>query len=252
MEALRVENLSKDFGGVHAVCDVSMRVESGERLAIIGPNGAGKTTLFNLLNGQLPPTSGRVYFFGQDITNKAAYYRAHLGIARSFQVTTLFLNLTVLDNILLAIQGTRPSRFQMFRSFTTYDQLYTKAEKLLGSMDLWEKRSEPVHAISYGEQRKLEIALSLASEPKLVLLDEPSTGLTTAESTEFISMIRNLGKDITVILVAHDMDLVFGVAERIIVLHHGEIIAEGTPDEISTDSKVKEIYMGAEETTGNA
>jgi branched-chain amino acid transport system ATP-binding protein len=119
-------------------------------------------------------------------------------------------------------------------------------------MDLWEKRDDPVHAISYGEQRKLEIALSLASEPKLLLMDEPSTGLTTAESADVIGMIRNLGKDITVILVAHDMDLVFGVAERIIVLHYGEIIAEGAPEEISTDSRVNEIYMGAEETKGNA
>jgi len=252
MEALKVDGLSKDFGGVHAVRDVSFSVEAGEHLAIIGPNGAGKTTLFNLLSGQLPPTAGRVYLFGQEITNMSAHHRAHLGIARSFQLTTLFLNLTVLDNILLALQGTQPSRFQMFRSATAYKHLFTKAQELLDSMDLWEKKDDPVHAVSYGEQRKLEIALSLASEPKLLLLDEPSTGLTTAESADITSMIRNLGSDITVIIVAHDMDLVFGVAERIIVLHYGEIIAEGTPEEISTDSRVKEIYMGVEEATGNA
>jgi len=252
MEALKVDGISKDFGGVHAVRDVSFSVEAGEHLAIIGPNGAGKTTLFNLLSGQLSPTVGRVYLFGQEITNMAAHRRAHLGIARSFQLTTLFLNLTVLDNILLALQGTRPSRFQMFRSATAYEHLYTKAQKLLDSMDLWEKKDDPVHAISYGEQRKLEIALSLASEPKLLLLDEPSTGLTTAEGADIISMIRELGADITVIIVAHDMDLVFGVAERIIVLHYGEIIAEGTCDEISHDLRVKEIYMGSEEATGNA
>ena len=252
MEALRVEQLSKDFGGVHAVRNVSMEVEAGERLAIIGPNGAGKTTLFNLLSGQLPPNNGQVYLFGQEITHMAAHHRAHLGIARSFQATTLFLNLTVMDNILLALHGTRPSRFQMFRSATAYKYLYTKTREFLDSMDLWEKKDDPVHAISYGEQRKLEIALSLASEPKLLLMDEPSTGLTTAESAEVIGMIRNLGKDITVILVAHDMDLVFGVADRIIVLHYGEIIAEGAPEEIRTDSRVKEIYMGAEETKGNA
>ena len=252
MEALRVEHLSKDFGGVHAVHNVSISLEVGERLAMIGPNGAGKTTLFNLLSGQLPPTNGQVYLFGQEITHMAAHRRAHLGIARSFQATTLFLNLTVMDNIFLALQGTRPSRFQMFRSATAYNHLYTKTWELLDSMDLWEKRDDPVHAISYGEQRKLEIALSLASEPKLLLMDEPSTGLTTAESADVIGMIRDLGKDITVILVAHDMDLVFGVADRIIVLHYGEIIAEGAPGEIRTDSRVKEIYMGAEETKGNA
>ena len=252
METLRVEHLSKDFGGVHAVHNVSISVEAGERLAIIGPNGAGKTTLFNLLGGQLLPNSGQVYLFGQEITYMAAHRRAHLGIAKSFQSTTLFLNLTVLDNILLGLQGTRPSRFQIFRSATTYEHLYTKTQELLNSMDLWEKRNDPVHAISYGEQRKLEIALSLTSEPKLLLLDEPSTGLTTTESADIISMIRDLGTDITVIIVAHDMDLVFGVAERIIVLHYGEIIAEGTPEEISIDSRVEEIYMGVKETMGNA
>jgi len=252
MEALKVDSLSKDFGGVHAVRNVSFSVEAGEHLAIIGPNGAGKTTLLNLLSGQLSPTAGRVYLFGQEITDMTAYQRAHLGIARSFQLTALFFNLTVLDNSLLALQGTRPSRFQMFRPATAYEHLYAEARKLLGSMDLWEKKDDPVHAISYGEQRKLEIALSLASGPKLLLLDEPSTGLTTTESADITSMIRALGADVAVILVAHDMDLVFGVAERIIVLHHGEIIVEGTPEEISHDLRVKEIYMGSEETTGYA
>jgi branched-chain amino acid transport system ATP-binding protein len=252
MEALRVEGLSKDFGGVRAVRQVSFSVEAGEHLAIIGPNGAGKTTLFNLLDGQLSPTAGRVYLFGQEVTNTPAYRRAHLGIARSFQLTTLFLNLTVLENILLAIQGTQPSRFQMFRSATAYENLYTKAKELLDSMDLWEKKDDSVNALSYGEQRKLEISLSLALGPKLLLLDEPSCGLTTAESADITSRIRSLGKNITVILVAHDMDLVFGVAERIIVLHYGEIIAEGTSQQISTDPRVKEIYMGSEEDEGNA
>lgn len=252
MEALKVANLRKDFGGVHAIRDVSFSVESGERLAIIGPNGAGKTTLFNLLNGQLTPSAGQVYFFGRDITHKATYSRAHLGLARSFQLTTLFLNLTVLNNILLALQGTKPSRFQMFHPITAYKSLHAKAQELLASMDLWEKRDDLVEEISYGEQRKLEIALSLASEPKLLLLDEPSTGLTSAESADITSRIHNLGTDITVILVAHDMDLVFGVAERIIVLHYGEIIAEGTCDEISCDLKVREIYMGSEEGAKNA
>jgi branched-chain amino acid transport system ATP-binding protein len=252
MEALRVEHLSKDYDGVQAVRNVSMSVKVGERLAMIGPNGAGKTTLFNLLSGQFAPTSGRVYLFGQEITHLPAYSRAHLGIARSFQATTLFLNLSVMDNTLLALHGTRASRFQMFRSSGAYKVLYDRTRELLDLMDLWEKRDDPVHAISYGEQRKLEIVLSLASEPKLLLMDEPSTGLTAAESADIIGMIRDLGRDITVILVAHDMDLVFGVAERIIVLHHGELITEGTPEEIGTDSRVREIYMGAEEIQGNA
>jgi branched-chain amino acid transport system ATP-binding protein len=248
MEALRVEYMSKDFGGVRAVRGLSLSVEAGEHLAIIGPNGAGKTTLFNLLGGQLPLTTGRVYLFGQEITHKAPHQRAHLGIVRSFQVTNLLLNLTVLENILLALQGVRPSRFQMFRSASAYGDLYARARELLDSMGLWVKKDDPVHAISYGEQRKLEIALSLAAEPRLLLLDEPSTGLTAAESAEITSMICNMEKDITVMLVAHDMDLVFGVADRIIVLHYGEIIAEGTIEQISANPRVKEIYMGSEET----
>lgn len=247
MEALRVEGLSKDFGGVHALRDVSLSVQSGEHLAIIGPNGAGKTTLFNILNGQLSAASGRVYLFGQEVTTMPTHRRAHLGLARSFQLTTLFLKLTVLENILLALQGTRPSRFQMFRPITAYKHLFTKAQELLSPMALWEKRDDLVQNIAYGEQRKLEIALTLASEPKILLLDEPSSGLTADESVDIINMIDNLGAGITLLLVAHDMDLVFGVADRIIVLHYGQIIAEGTCDEIRCDVRVREIYMGIEE-----
>ena len=247
MEALRVERLSKNFGGVQALHDVSFSVEAGEKLAIIGPNGAGKTTLFNVLNGQLSATAGRVYFLGQEITAMATHRRAHLGQARSFQLTTLFPALTVFDNILLAIQGTKPSRFQMFRSATSYNEYLVRAKQLLESMNLWEKSGELVEAISYGEQRKLEIALSIASEPKLLLLDEPSAGLTSAESADVIDVINDLGQGITVLVVAHDMDLVFGFADRIMVLHYGQIIAEGTPEEIQADSRVREVYMGIEE-----
>jgi len=248
MEALRVEGLCKDFGGVRALQSVSLSVEVGERLAIIGPNGAGKTTLLNVIDGQLAASGGRVFFLGQDTANMSPYSRARLGLARSFQLTTLFLNLTVLKNILLAFHGTSRSRFEVFRPITSYKNLCDKAHELLDSVDLWEKRDELVEAISYGEQRKLEITLSLATKPKLLLLDEPSCGLTTTESDDISTRIRDLGSDITVILVAHDMDLVFGFAERIIVLHYGEIVVEGTCDEIRRDSRVREIYMGSEAT----
>jgi branched-chain amino acid transport system ATP-binding protein len=246
MEALRIEGLSKDFGGVHAVNDVSFRVEIGERLVIIGPNGAGKTTLFNLINGQLSPTSGRIFFSGQEITNLPTHQRAHLGQARSFQIISLFLNLSVLDNALIALHGTRPSRLQMLRSMNSYKHLLAHAEEALGAA-LWEKRDELVKNLSYGEQRRLEIALSLTSKPTLLLLDEPSSGLTRDESSEIIDLIRNLGSSITVLIVDHDMSLVFGVADRIIVLHYGQIIADGTPEVIRSDPKVREIYMGMEE-----
>ena len=253
MEVLRIEHLSKDFGGVHAVSDVSFSVEGGERLAIIGPNGAGKTTLFNLINGQLRPTAGRIYFSGRDITNVVTHRLAHAGQSRSFQLISLFLNLTVLENALLALHGTKPSRFQMLRPIAGYADLLAKAEETLKTAALWEERDELVKNLSYGEQRRLEIALTtVLSGLKLLLLDEPSCGLTGAEGADITNMIRKLGKDITVLLVAHDMDLVFGVAERIMVLHYGQVIADGEPKEIRADPRVREIYMGAEEGTENA
>jgi branched-chain amino acid transport system ATP-binding protein len=249
MESLRVENLSRDFGGIHAARNVSFKIEEGEHLAIIGPNGAGKTTLFNLISGQMPPTSGKIFFYNQDITHLPAHQRTHLGMARSYQTVNLFNDLTVLENISLALQGTKNIRFQMFRSALSFKSIFAKSEEMLDSIGLLEKKDTPVHSISYGEQRKLEIALSLASEPKLLLLDEPSCGLTSTESTDITTRIRKLREKITVMLVAHDMDLVFGVAQRIIVLHYGEIITEGTCGQIRTNNKVKEIYMGVGEET---
>jgi branched-chain amino acid transport system ATP-binding protein len=250
VDALEVKGLSKDFGGISALKNVSFKVEAGEHMAIIGPNGAGKTTLFNLLSGQMAPTAGSVFLFGHDITNLPAHDRIHLGMARSFQIASLFLHLSVLQNTRLAVQGIKASRFQMFRSAVNYPNIHAKAEELLKSMDLWDKRNEPVNSIGYGEQRKLEIALSLAGEPKLLLLDEPSCGLTSSESADVTSRIRALGEKITVVLVAHDMDLVFGVAQRIMVLHYGELIIDGSCDEIRIDPKVKEIYMGAAQIGG--
>lgn len=252
MERLRVTGLTKKFGGIYALKDISFSVKDGEKVAIIGPNGAGKTTLLNVLSGRLFPTTGQVYISGQEVITTPEYRRVHLGLGRSFQLNSLFPSFTVLENVLLALEGTQPSRFQMFRPLAYYKHVFAKAEELLSSMDLWDKKDDTVQTTSYGEQRKLEIALSLASEPKLLLMDEPSSGLAAAEVAGLIDLIRNLGGDITVLMVAHDMDLVFEVAERIIVLHYGEIIAEGTCEEISCDSRVKEIYMGIEGNTGNA
>ncbi len=246
MESLRVEGLSKQFGGVKAVSDVNFSVEVGDRLAIIGPNGAGKTTLFNLINGQLSATSGRIYFFGEDVTDLPTHARAHLGQARAFQIISLFKRLTVMDNVLLTLHGTRASRFKMFRLVEDFTEVYDKAVETLKTLGLWERRDEPVKNLAHGEQRRLEIDLGLALEPRLLLLDEPSAGLTKEEGSEIIGLIKNLGSNNTVLIVDHDMDLVFEVAQRIIVLHYGEIIADGTPDEIESDQRVREIYMGIE------
>jgi branched-chain amino acid transport system ATP-binding protein len=252
VEALKVDRIAKDFGGVRALRNISFQVELGERLAIIGPNGAGKTTLFNIINGQISPTAGSVYFVGKDITHMPVHRRADLGIARSFQRSSLFPNLTVMSNILLAVQGTRKHRFQMFRSANAYQETFTRAEELLRVWDLWKERDSLADSISYGDQRKLEISLSLASQPKVLLMDEPSCGLTSSETAAVIEKIRGLAKDITVILVAHDMDLVFGVADRIMVLHYGEVVTEGSPEEIQNDAHVKKIYMGAEKSLQHA
>jgi len=247
MEALNIDGLTKYFGGVCSLQNVSFSVETGERLAIIGPNGAGKTTLFNLLAGQLSATRGRVFLFGQEITSLAPHRRAHLGLARSFQISNLFFNLTVLDNTLLAIQGTRSQSYRMFRSITKYKDMFVEAQQLLNTTSLWEKKDDLVRNISHGEQRNLEIVLSLALEPKILLLDEPTAGLTEAESTHIFEIISGLGADTTFLFVAHDIDLVLNVADRIIVLHYGEIIADGTPEEIQANTKVQETYMGIEE-----
>ena len=247
MEALRVNNLSKHFGGVFAVNKVSFSVEAGERVAIIGPNGAGKTTLFNLINGQLSATEGRTYFFGRDVTSLPIHERANLGMARAFQIISLLQNLTVLDNALLTLHGTKPSRYSILRSMKAFKGVIDKAAHALKTLGLWDKRDEPVKNLSYGEQRRLEIWLGLAMEPKLLLLDEPSAGSTREEVSDIIGIIKTLDSNITVLIVDHDMDMVFEAAERIIVLHFGEIISDGTPQEVKTNQKVKEIYMGIEE-----
>ena len=242
---LEVQDLSVHFGGLAAVKNVTFSIEQGERLGMIGPNGAGKTTLFNLLTGQLKPTSGKVVFKGQDITHKPVFARTQLGMARSFQITSLFPNETVLVNAKIAMQGTRGGRYRVWGAFTRDKGLQGSAQQMRAAIDLGDKRGEMVSSLAYGEQRKLEMGLSLASEPELLLLDEPSCGLTPTESADITERIRALGKKITVLMIAHDMDLVFGVAERIILLHFGEISCEGTCDEIRANQTVKDIYMGS-------
>lgn len=247
MEALKVEGLWKNFGGLQVLQDVSFTLKPGEFLALIGPNGAGKTTLINVLSGELPPTRGEVYMLGQDATNTPVHKRLHLGLAYSFQLNNLFFNLTVMDNILLALQGKQPFRLQISQSIDSNNPRFIKVQKLMDSMGLWEKRSLPITSLSYGEQRMMEIALSLASDPRLLLLDEPSAGLSDSETSQIISYIRNLPEETAVLFVSHDMDVVFDLADRIIVLSYGVLIAEGKPEEIQANPKVRETYFGGKE-----
>lgn len=244
---LVVENLYKNFGGLQAVADVSFRVEEGDLQAIIGPNGAGKTTIFNLISGQLPPSAGHVYLFGQDVTKMSCQQRAHLGLGRTFQVTNLFPNLTVLENVLLAIQAQKRLKFVFYRPMTSYHSLLAKAKKTLEQWGFWAKRDIPVHNLSYGEQRQLDVILALVQEPKLLLLDEPTAGLSTAETSAFKEIILALSQNVTILLIEHDMDVTFSLAKKIIVLHQGRLLASGSPDEIKANPKVNEIYLGGEE-----
>lgn len=246
MKALVVENLSKDFGGLRALDRVSFGVEAGERLAIIGPNGAGKTTLFQLLSGMLAPSSGRIFAFGKDITKLAAHRRAALGIGRTFQITNLFLNLTVLDNVLLAVETLGITRFNLLRPISSYKHLLARAETILNQWGMWDRRDVPVRSLSYGEQRQLEIILTLSQDRSLLLLDEPTCGLSPEEAKGFVSMIRDFSRDFTILLIDHDMDVTFEIAEKVIVLHFGRVLAYGFPDEVKRNSQVQEIYMGAQ------
>ena len=247
MEMMRVENISKYFGGLHVLEEISFNIQSGEKVAIIGPNGAGKTTLFNILGGQLPATGGNIDFMNGDITKLSPNRRLHMGLARSFQINSLFSGLTLIDNMLLALHGARHPHFRFFRSMESRTNLFSRGEELLRSIGLWEMKDSPVSSLSYGDQRLLEVVFGLASEPKLLILDEPTAGLSTAEAADFENTIRGLLGDATLFFCAHDMDLVFNLADRILVLYYGKLIAEGRPEEIKSDPRVKEIYLGGEE-----
>ena len=246
MSVLKVENLSQSYGGVEALQNISFSLKVGERVALIGPNGAGKSTLLNVISGLIKPMSGHINLLGYDITKSSSYRRVSLGIGRSFQINTLLPNLTLLNNVLLAIQGPNTTGLKIFRPIDTYSNSLAEAKQLLETVNLWRKRDARVATLSYGEQRHLEILLALASKPKLLLMDEPSAGLTSSESAHLVNIIHNLVGDIAVFFSAHDMDLVFNLARRVIVLYNGKIIAQGTPEEIKDDSKVREIYLGIE------
>ena len=243
---LELNGLSKSFGGLHAVRDVTLKIMPGDRKAIIGPNGAGKTTLFNLITGIFPATSGQVLLFGQDVTSWPSHQRTALGMARTFQVTHLFPKLTVLDNVLLAINGLRKSKFVMWRFLSSYRDVYEKAHGLLEQADFLDRKDTEVRYLSHGEQRQLEIVLGLASDPKVLLLDEPAAGLSSGESTEMAKFLMGLDPNLAILLIEHDMDVVFDVADQILVLHFGEVLETGTPEQIHGSKKVQEIYLGTD------
>ena len=241
---LELRSLSKSFGGLHAVRDVTFKIMPGDRKAIIGPNGAGKTTLFNLITGIYPSSSGQVLLFGKDVTTMPSHRRTAMGMARTFQITSLFPRLTVLDNVLLAIKGLKPSKFVMWRFLSSYKEVYEKAHHLLEQATFLDRANTEVRYLSHGEQRQLEIVLGLASDPNILLLDEPAAGLSSGESVEMTKFLMRLDPKLAILLIEHDMDVVFDLASTISVLHFGQILETGTPKQIQTSQKVQEIYLG--------
>ncbi|MBI4245937.1 MAG: ABC transporter ATP-binding protein [Candidatus Rokubacteria bacterium] len=239
---LETRRLTKAFGGLMAVTNVHFAVERGEIRAIIGPNGAGKTTCFNMIAGDLPPTAGRVIFKGQDITAFPPHRRSHLGIGRSYQITNVFPDLTVLENVRVAAQ-TRRTTFRFWQDADRLDGIAGRAERLLDSVGLADKALVPARTLAHGEQRHLEIAIALATDPELLLLDEPTAGMSPEERGRTAETIKRVAADLTVILVEHDMDVVMGISDRITVLHHGEILAEGTPGAIRSNADVQRVYL---------
>ncbi len=246
MSALVVSDVSRNFGGVQALSNVSMTAEPGERHLIIGPNGAGKTTLFNVLTGTFAASGGSVLLFGRDITQLPPYERARLGLARTFQITNLFPRLTVLENVLLALQAADTSAFSLYRRLRANVPVFRRAKALLDDWDLAAIAEKTAKEISYGEKRQVDLILAIAARPKVLLLDEPIAGLSAAEVVRVVGMIRRLPREITILMIEHDMDVAFELADRITVLHQGRLIADGDVAAIRNDPQVAEIYLGAD------
>ena len=246
---LQVEHLAKRFEGIVATDDLALAVEVGELHAIIGPNGAGKTTLIAQLGGQLVPDSGHIRFAGGDITTLPMDRRARLGLARSFQITSLFLDLSVLDNVMLAVQAHAGHSFHFWRNARSQTELRQPALAALARVGLADRADRVTSALSHGEHRLIELAMALAGHPRMLLLDEPMAGLGPEESARMVEMLRALKKELTILLVEHDMEAVFALADRITVLVYGRVIATGAPAEIRGNAAVRDAYLGEAEGT---
>ena len=244
---LKVAGLAKRFGGIVATDDLSLDVVPGELHAVIGPNGAGKTTLIAQLSGQLMPDSGRIHFAGNDITTLPTYRRSRLGLARSFQITSLFLDLSVLDNVALAVQAHAGHSFRFWRDARSEPELREPARAALARVGLSARADLPASLLSHGEHRQLELAMALAGGPRMLLLDEPMAGMGPEESAGMVAMLRALKRELTILLVEHDMEAVFALADRITVLVYGRVIATGSPAEIRANPQVRDAYLGEAE-----
>jgi branched-chain amino acid transport system ATP-binding protein len=241
---LRVDNLVRRFGGILATDNLSLEVPRGELHAIIGPNGAGKTTLISQLTGQLTPNSGAIHFAGRDVTGLPSYKRSQLGLARSFQITSLLKDFTAIDNVALAAQAHDGHSFRFWGSARKEPHLRAAARAALGRVGLASRADVLVSELSHGEQRELELAVAVATKPQLLLLDEPMAGLGVTESARMVALLKELRKEVTIVLVEHDMEAVFALADRITVLVYGRVIACDVPDAIRRHEEVKRAYLG--------
>ena len=245
MTALRVQRLCKSFGGLRVTGDVSLNVSPGERRLIIGPNGAGKTTFFNLITGELAADSGSILLFDREITKLPCRSRAHLGMARTYQIITLFPRDTIVRNVCLALLGLSPLRWNPLVRLARQHHLMEQAHAALARVGLAQIADRQLSQTSYGEQRRVEIAMALAQQPKVLLLDEPFAGLSIDERRDVRTLLLSIPRDVTVVMIEHDMDTALEFADRISVLHFGEVIVEGTRAEVVADPRTKEVYLGA-------
>ena len=244
MNILETKGLFHDFSGLQVLSDVNLQIDEGERHAVIGPNGAGKTTLFNVITGMYTPSRGQVFFKGRDVTGFAPHQLSRIGMGRSFQITSTFTRLTAFQNIRLAILSKRGIRFSLFRRVDKMQDITRETEAVLARINLTAERDRPASALSYGKHRALEISLAMATDPELVLLDEFAAGMSRDETHNAVELVRRLTEGKTVLIIEHDMDVVFSLADRITVLHRGEILATGAPAEIRRNQAVKDAYLG--------
>jgi len=244
MNILETKGLYHDFKGLQVLFDVNLQVQEGERHAVIGPNGAGKTTLFNVITGTYHPSRGRVFFKGKEVTGSRPYEMARLGMGRSFQITSTFNRLTAFQNIRLAVLSKKGIRFQLFRKVDQMQDITRETDEILKKINLDRERNLPAGMLSYGKHRSLEISMALATDPDLVMLDEPTAGMSRDETHYAVELIRRLTEGKTAVIIEHDMDVVFSLADRITVLHYGQILATGPPVEIKQNQAVKDAYLG--------
>jgi len=245
MTALNVRGMNKSFGGLRVTSNIDLAVEPGERRLIIGPNGAGKTTLFNLITGELVPDSGSIALFGRDITRSPARRRAHLGLARTYQIITLFPRDSILRNVMLALLGLSPLRWNAFLDLSRQDHLTHRAREALARVGLEDIAERQLAETSYGERRRIEIAMALAQSPKVLLLDEPLAGLSIDERREVHKLLTAIPREVTVVMIEHNMDVALDLADRITLLHFGEVVVEGTRTEVVADPRTREVYLGS-------